>query len=237
VHDRAQNWPLVNQIDLGVLKEHAAEALGGMFGVFKGIAGGVMGFFSFVIMLAYFIIDGERAFRWGLSLFDRRYQPKLKQTLLKAKQRVSKWLLGQFLLMLILGTLSGIVYSILNVKYAYALAVFAGVANIVPIIGPIISVTVAAIVALFDSWPKALGVVGFYLIYQQVENAFLTPKIMKSTVDLPSLAVIIALAIGGALAGILGALVAVPTAALVSVILNEYVVQGPANGTQHSDFE
>jgi predicted PurR-regulated permease PerM len=76
-----------------------------------------------------------------------------------------------------------------------------------------------------DSWEKVLGVVIFYAVYQQIETAFLTPRIMRSTVDLPPLAVIIALSVGGALAGVLGALVAVPTAALVAVIIDEYVVK------------
>ena len=65
----------------------------------------------------------------------------------------------------------------------------------------------------------------FYLVFQQFESGFLTPRIMKSTLDLPPLAVIIALSIGGALAGILGALVAVPTAALVAVLADEYLVK------------
>ena len=79
--------------------------------------------------------------------------------------------------------------------------------------------------ASFDSWTKAAGVLIFYLAYQQLENAYLTPRIMKSTVDLPPLAVIIALLLGGSIAGVLGALVAVPTAALIAVIIDEYVVE------------
>ena len=221
---RVDNWPMVSELDPSILKEHAAEAVGGVFGFFRGIAGGVLRFFSFLILMAYFIIDGNRAFRWGLSLFSPRHRPRLESTLLRAERRVSKWLLGQLLLMLILGTSSAVVFGLLGVKYSYALAVFAGIANIVPIIGPIASVTLAAVIAAFDSWSKAAGVLIFYLVYQQIENAVLTPKIMRSTVDVPALAVIIALAIGGGLAGIIGALVAVPTAALISVILDEYVV-------------
>jgi predicted PurR-regulated permease PerM len=64
----------------------------------------------------------------------------------------------------------------------------------------------------------------FYAIYYQLENAFLAPRIMKTTVDLPPLGVITALMIGGSLAGILGALVAVPTAALIAVLVDEYLV-------------
>lgn len=228
VQDRIQHLPFAAQFDPSILKEHAAGALGGVFGIFRGIAGGVFAFFSFLILMAYFIVDGHRAFTWALSLFSSQHRPKLHDTLLKAEQRVSKWLLGQLLLMLILGSLSAIVFGLLKVKYFYALAVFAGLANIVPIIGPVISVSLAAIVAAFDSWTKAAGVILFYIVYQQLENAYLTPRIMKSTVDLPALAVIIALSIGGALAGILGALVAVPTAALIAVIVDEYIVADSA---------
>jgi predicted PurR-regulated permease PerM len=129
------------------------------------------------------------------------------------------------MLMLILGVLASVAFGLLHVKYSFALGVFCGLANIVPIIGPVISVGLAALVALFDSWTKAVGVLAFYLIYQQLENAWLTPKIMKSTVDLPALAVIVALTVGGALAGVLGALIAVPTAALLAVVIDEYVVK------------
>jgi predicted PurR-regulated permease PerM len=225
LQDRMQQWPFARQIDPSILKDHVAGALGGVVGVFKGVAGGVVGFFSFLILLAYFILDGQRAFEWCLTLFSRRHRPKLRETMVKADARVSKWLLGQFALMLILGSLSAVVFGFLHVKYFVALAVLMGVANIVPIVGPVISVTLAAIVAAFDSWSKAIAVLVFYLIYQQIENAYLTPKIMKTTVDLPALAVIIALTIGGSLAGILGALVAVPTAALIAVIVDEYVVK------------
>jgi predicted PurR-regulated permease PerM len=228
LQSRMSDIPGLDRLNPSMLTDHIASALGGVVGIFKGIAGGLLGFFSFLVLLAYFVIDGDRAFKWGLSLFTQEHRSKLRETLLKADRRVSKWLVGQLMLMLILGVLSGITYRALGVKYSYALAVFTGVANIVPIVGPVISVGLAAIVAAFDSWTKAAGVLIFYAVYQQLENAFLTPKIMKSTVDLPGLAVIIALAIGGGLAGILGALVAVPTAALVSVIVDEYVVDHEA---------
>jgi len=70
-----------------------------------------------------------------------------------------------------------------------------------------------------------VGVLIFYAIYTQIENAYLTPRIMRSSVNLPGLAVLIALLAGSALAGVVGALVAVPTAALLAVLIDEYVVQ------------
>ncbi|HEY0308726.1 MAG TPA: AI-2E family transporter, partial [Acidobacteriaceae bacterium] len=82
-------------------------------------------------------------------------------------------------------------------------------------------------IAALDSWTKMTGVFIFYAIYFQVENAYLTPRIMRSSVNLMGLAVIVALLCGSTLAGIVGALVAVPTAALVAVLMDEYMVVHP----------
>jgi predicted PurR-regulated permease PerM len=222
---RARSLPLTGELDPAVLEQHAATAVGGAFGVFRGILGGVFGIFSCAILTAYFILDGDRAFRWVMSLFPLAQQPRLEATLRRAERRVRHWLVGQFALMVILGSASALAFGLLRIKYFYALAVIAGALNIVPIIGPLTSLVLASIVAAFDSWAKLIGVLGFYFLYQQVETAFLTPRIMKYSVDLPPLAVIIALTLGGSLAGVLGALIAVPTAALLAVFTEEYLVK------------
>ncbi|MDP9269191.1 MAG: AI-2E family transporter [Acidobacteriota bacterium] len=223
--ERLQRIPYADRLDVTALQGYATAAVGGMLGLFKGVAGGVLAFFSWLVMTAYFIIDGEHVFDWTMSLFPARQRTRLEPTLRRAQRRVRRWLIGQAALMLILGVAAFIVFGALRLKYFYALAVLAGLANIIPIVGPIVTVVVAALVAATDSWTKVAGVLVFYLIYQQVENAFLTPRIMKSTVDLPPVAVIIALALGGAVAGVAGALIAVPTAALVAVLIDEYVVK------------
>ncbi len=224
-YGRLRHLPFGEHIDPQTLQQYASSAVGGIFGLFAGIAGGVFGFVSWLILTVYFILDGERAFNWGLSFFRVEQRDRIRVTLKRAEGRVSKWLLGQAMLMVILGTASSITFRLLHVRYPLALGVFAGLANIVPVVGPLASATIATSVAAFDSWNKAFGVLIFYVIYQQAENAFLTPRIMKSTVDLPALAVIIALAVGGKLAGIVGALVAVPTAALLGVLVDEYLVK------------
>jgi predicted PurR-regulated permease PerM len=127
--------------------------------------------------------------------------------------------------MLILGLASTVVFLALHVRYAYALGVLSGLLNIIPVLGAAVSIVLAVLAAAVDSWGRVLGVAIFYLIYLQVENSFLTPRIMQSSVGLPGLAVIVALLLGSALAGILGALVAVPTAVLVTELLDEYLVK------------
>ncbi len=225
LYDRFRHLPFAGQLDPGTLQQHAAAAVGGAFGVFRNIAGALFAFFSCLILTVYFVIDGERAFRWAMSLVPAKPRPRLEATMLKAERRVRHWLLGQFALMLILGVSSALVFGLMHIKYFYALAVIAGVLNIVPILGPIVLVVLASIVAAFDSWTKLVGVLAFYFLYHETETAFLAPKIMKYSVDLPALAVIVALTVGGALAGLVGALIAVPTAALVAVFIEEYLVQ------------
>jgi predicted PurR-regulated permease PerM len=159
---------------------------------------------------------------------------RLKKTLERSAQRMQRWLYGQLILMLILGSSSAVVFGLLGLRYFYALAVFAALANFVPILGPIATVVVAGTIAGLDSWTKLLGVIIFYAVYQQVENAYLTPRIMRAEVDLPGVAVIVALTIGAELAGLLGAIVAVPIAALIATMLDEYVVQNSSPSVAES---
>ena len=137
---------------------------------------------------------------------------------------MERWLLGQGSLMLILGVASTITFSLLHVRYAYALGFLTGLLNIIPVVGAAVSIALALLVAAIDSWGRVLGIAIFYIVYLNVENSFLTPRIMQSRVNLPGLAILIAILIGGALAGVAGALVSVPTAALVAVLIDEYLV-------------
>lgn len=178
-----------------------------------------------IILTVYFMLEGETAYHWVLSFFPVGLRQRLDVTLARAETRMGKWLLGQGTLMLVLGVSSTILFLALDVRYAYALGVLMGIFNIIPIAGAVITVTLAILVAAIDSWGRVLGVAIFYAIYAQVETSFLTPRIMRSSVDLPGLAIIVALLLGAAFDGIVGAMVAVPTAVLVAVLLDEYAVQ------------
>jgi predicted PurR-regulated permease PerM len=177
----------------------------------------------------YFMLEGEHAYRFFLSLFPtdqgKDQRNRLNQTLKRAERKISKWLVGQGTLMLILGVSSTIVFGLLHVRYFVLLGFLMGLFNIIPIAGGAITITLAALVAALDSWSKMAGVIIFYIIYVNVENAILTPRIMRSSVNLMGLTVLVALLLGTALAGVVGALVSVPTAALITVLLEEYAVQ------------
>ncbi|MGH9596776.1 MAG: AI-2E family transporter [Edaphobacter sp.] len=176
-------------------------------------------------LCVYFMLEGEYAYRFFLSLFPAAQRHRLDVTLKKAERKVGKWLVGQGTLMLILGVCSTIIFGLLHVRYFILLGFLMGLFNIIPIAGGVITIVVAALVAALDSWTKMSGVLIFYLIYVNIENAILIPRIMRSSVNLMGLTILVSLLLGTALAGIVGALVSVPTAALIAVLLEEYAVQ------------
>ena len=226
---RIKRLPMADSIGVDQLAARAENFLGAVgayvVNAIPAWLSHVFDILTTIFLCIYFILEGEHAYNFFLSLFNFNDRRRLDTTLRKAEAKMSKWLFGQGLLMLILGVSSLVVFGFLHVRYFVLLAVMMGLFNIIPIAGAAITVSLTLIVASLDSWPKMFGVLIFYLIYINVENAYLTPRIMRSSVNLMGLTVLVALLIGTALAGIVGALVAVPTAALVSVLLEEYAVQ------------
>ena len=226
--DRAKHLPFMSHLNLPAIASRLEDMASGfatyLFFSLKDWAKVFIDVITGIVLTIYFMIEGETAYQWILSFFPPLPRKKLDSTLRRAKLRMGKWLLGQGALMVILGVCSTIVFLFLKIRYAYALGVMMGFFNIVPVAGAMVSMIVVLVVASIDSWGRALGALIFYALWAQTENSVLIPKIMKSSVDLAGLAVLIALLLGAALAGIAGALVSVPTAVLVAVLLDEYMV-------------
>lgn len=177
------------------------------------------------LLCIYFMLEGDEAYQVFLSLVPSRRRIRLDSALRRADEKISKWLVGQGTLMLILGVSSTVVFGLLHVRYFLLLGFLMGLFNIIPVVGGVITICLSAGVAAIDSWTKMAGVLIFYVVYVNIESGYLTPRIMKSSVDLMGLTILIALLFGTALAGVPGALVAVPTAALIAVLLEEYAIQ------------
>jgi predicted PurR-regulated permease PerM len=184
------------------------------------------------VLCIYFMLEGEFAYYYFLSFFETEARERLARTLIVAENRMSQWLLGQGALMLILGMTSTAVFAMLHVRYFVLLGVLMGLFNIIPVAGGVITILLAGGVAALDSWSKMAGVFLFYAIYVQLENGYLTPRIMRTRVNLMGLSVIVSVLAGLSLAGVVGAMVAVPTAALVAVLMDEYVVQKDADAAE-----
>lgn len=226
--DKVKNVPFAQNLDtaetLSRVQDFLSATASYLVHSISDWAGKLFNVIMGIILTIYFISEGDDAYRWFLSFFHAAPRKRLDATLQRAKIRMGKWLLGQGSLMLILGFASTIVYLSFHVRYAYALGVLTGLLNLVPVLGAAASIGLALLVAAIDSWAGVIGIAVFYLIYLQVENSFLTPRIMRNRVGLPGLTILIALLLGSALAGIVGAMVSVPTAVLVAELVQEYLV-------------
>jgi predicted PurR-regulated permease PerM len=217
---RLNSAEIINSIQ-GSVNQTAAALLTSLTNWADAIVQVAAGF----VLTLYFILEGESAYRWFLSFVPPEPRQRLDKTLRRAAGRMEKWLIGQASLMLILGVASTILYLALHVRYAYGLGVLTGLLNIIPVLGAIVSIALALLVAAIDSWGRVLGVAIFFLVYLQIENSWLIPRVMKHRVHLPALAIFVALLLGSAVEGIVGAMVAIPTAVLVEVLIDEYLVK------------
>jgi predicted PurR-regulated permease PerM len=229
---RFKQIPFANRLNDGAIIDKLQNFAGQVATVtlisIKNWAGKLAAVISGLVLTLYFILEGDQAYRWFLSFFSRPRRERLDNTLHRAAGRMGKWLIGQATLMLILGLASTITFLFLHIRYAYALGVLTGLLNIIPVLGVTVSLVIAVLVAAIDSWGRVLGVAIFFLVYLQIENSYLTPRIMKSRVDLPALAILVSLLIGFSLEGVVGGLVSIPTAVLVAVLVEEYLVQKDA---------
>lgn len=226
---KMKQWPMADKLDLDDIAKRT-ENFAGSVGAFvvnaiPGWLSHVVDLLTTVFLCIYFILEGDHAYEFMLSLCPVAGRDRLDRTLRRAELKMSKWFFGQGLLMLTMGVTFTIVFALLHVRYFLLLGVLMGIFNIIPIAGAAITVTLSLIVAALDSWGKMFAVLIVYLVYLNLENAVLTPRIMKSSLNMMGLTVLVALLIGTSLAGIVGALVAVPTAALITVLLEEYAVQ------------
>ncbi|HVJ07783.1 MAG TPA: AI-2E family transporter [Acidisarcina sp.] len=226
---RSQRIPFIHHLDLQSLYSKLGDLASGfatyVFHSIRNWAGVLASVLTGVVLTVYFMIEGEDAYRWALSLVPLQPRQRLDSTLRRAKLRMGKWLLGQGTLMAILGVFSTVVFLLLHIRYAYALGVVMGLFNIIPVAGALVSMAFVLLVASIDSWGHVVGALIFYVVWAQLENSYLIPKIMRSSVGLAGTSVLIALLLGAAVAGVAGALVAVPTAVLVTVLMDEYLVQ------------
>lgn len=195
----------------GTIGQNAVSITGKVFGsIFSVLSIFILGF--------YFLIERERMNSSIPNLFPQENREKVKEVILQIEEKLGAWLRGQIVLSLVIGAITWVVLSILNIPYALPLAILAGFLEIVPTLGPIIAAIPAVIVAFAIS-PVMGGVVALaYTIIQIAENNLIVPKIMQKAVGLNPVVILIAILIGGNLLGFVGALLAIPFLSALIII-------------------
>jgi len=197
------------------------EAVGTLATAVTSTVEGLFGVLTILILTFYLLLDSDALFAGFARLFPRAERPRVEEAANKISTKVSAWLSGQMILAGTIGVSAAVGLYLLNVPYFYVLALLAAIGEIIPVVGPILSAIPAVLVALAVSPQKGLFVLLFWIAQQQVENHVLVPKVMERQVGVSAVTVIVALLIGGSLLGILGAILAVPTAAILQVVIQE----------------
>ncbi len=187
-----------------------------------------LGFFSNVFTVVTFLVFSfylllerdylEEAFK---TFFGAEVGARMMRVTTRIEEKLGAWVRGQIVLMFLIGLASFIGLTALGVDYTLPLAITAGILEIVPVVGPIISAIPAVLVAFATSPVLALAVVALYFIIHQLEGNLIVPTVMKRAVGLSPLVTLLALMIGAKLAGIVGALLAVPAVVVLQVVLQE----------------
>lgn len=186
-----------------------------------GVVGGIFGLISILLLTFYLLVEADDLLALFVRLFPRDKRQQVSEISAMAATKISAWLSGQALLGLVIGVASAIGFAFMGVPYFFVLAVISAVGEMIPMVGPVLS-AIPAIAAGFTVSPSlGLGVGLYCLVLQQLENHVLVPKIMGQSVGLSAVTVIVSLAIGSELLGVVGALLAVPTAAIVQVLFEE----------------
>lgn len=197
------------------------DAVTMLMGTVWGFVGGLFGMITILLLTFYMLVESQAIFDFFVRLFSRERRPKVAEVSALVTHKVSAWLGGQIFLGFIIGVTTAIGLGLMGVPYFFVLALIAGIGEMIPMVGPLISAIPAIAVAFTVSPGLALGVALFFLVQQQLENAVLVPKLMGETVGLNAVTVISALLIGSELLGLAGALLAVPTAAIIQVLFEE----------------
>jgi predicted PurR-regulated permease PerM len=209
----------------------AQDTIGLIAGAVWGFVGGVFGVITMLVLAFYLLVDSTGIVNVFVRLFPREKRAQVDSACRRVTLKISAWLGGQLLLGVIIGSTAALGLFLMGVPFFWVLALIAGIGEMIPIVGPILSAVPAIAVALSVKPALALGVILFFFAQQQLENHLLVPKIMQRQVGISPVFVIIALLIGGSLLGVIGAILAVPTAAILQVLFEEILSETAANET------
>jgi predicted PurR-regulated permease PerM len=177
-----------------------------------------------VLVLAYYwTIDGPRIIQTFLLLVPQQKREMIGELVLAMEVRVGHYIVGQAVLCLVIGVLALIAYLIIGLPNAFVLALVAGLLEAVPIIGPLLGAVPAAIVALSIAPDKLIWVIVATIVIQQLENSLLVPRVMSKAVGVNPFVTLLSLFAFSSFYSIAGALMAIPIAATIQLILNYFV--------------
>jgi predicted PurR-regulated permease PerM len=220
--------PLGHYLPMGPVRAYLREGIslphGSVFGYVRSAATIAASVVAVLFMIVYMLMDAHRLRNLLLLFYPPSVRAERRRALNRIANRMSSWLAGQLILSAIIGVATFVGLVILRIPYALPLAIFATLGEMVPVIGPIVGTSPALVIALLHSRWQFWSVLVMVLVLQKLENLFIAPRVMARKVSIAPLAIFIAFMMGAAVLGIMGAIIAIPVAAIVQVAFDEAFV-------------
>jgi len=224
---RETEWAknLIGEGDTGLstLQASVPKALTGVFETVTGFFGGIVTLVLILVLTFYMVVEEGALKKFFRDISPASYQSHLVGLVTRAQNKIGLWLRGVLTIGIILGILAYVGLTVLGVRYALLLAILVVIMEFVPYIGPPVSAIPAVFLGFAQNPITGIFVLALYIILQQMEHAILTPKIMKTVVGLNPIISILSMGVGFTVAGILGALLAIPTATAASVFVSDFI--------------
>jgi predicted PurR-regulated permease PerM len=218
---------LNEQFDLaGKIQSLGTELPSTALGLIRSFTTFLFNSLTVLILTLYFMAAMPRLRHAITPLLTREDREDFETILEESTQRVGGYVMGNIAVSLIAGVVSFAALLVIGIPYAAALAFWVALTDLIPTVGALLGALAAVLVAAFAGLPQFIATVAFFAIYQQVENYVIAPRIMRRTIDMSAATVIVAVLIGGSLAGFVGALLALPVAAIIKTALRELYLEG-----------
>jgi predicted PurR-regulated permease PerM len=221
-----ERYEIVDRVREAV-EENGLQRLLGVSGaavaITRGVITAVVAVITIAVLTFFMLLEGPGWIERFFSLLPAESQERWRRVGRDIYRTVGGFVTGALTIALVAGVLTALLLTVLDVQYAFALGLLVALLDLIPLAGATIAAVVVSTVAFFDDWRIGVAVLSFFIVYQQVENHFLYPLIYSRTVQLSPLAILIAVLIGASLAGVLGALAAIPVSGTIQVLIVDYL--------------
>ncbi|MGL5851100.1 MAG: AI-2E family transporter [Phycicoccus sp.] len=229
VRDLDRHYDVVDRVQAEVTARLTDQAflegvLGGLLGAGRAVISGVFQTLTVLVLTLYLLASLPRVKQAVYALVPTSRRPRIESLSEEIMRRVGAYAIGQVLIATLNAVMSYLLMTVLGIPYAAVLAVSVGLLGLVPMIGATLGAALVCVVAVFDDPRNAVVALVYYVVYQQVENYVIAPRVMQRTVSVPGTVTVVAALTGGALLGVLGALLAIPVAAGLLLIYEEVLV-------------
>jgi predicted PurR-regulated permease PerM len=224
IRDLNERYDIIQRASSAVTPQNITRALGGVLGGASLVFGTVFRVLTVLVLTIYFMAAFDRMKEGAYQLVPASRRERVRLITDEILTKVGAYMVGALAVAILAGTTTYIFLIITGVAYPFALAVVVAICDLIPQIGATLGAIVVSVVGFASSLTVGIACVIFFIVYQQVENYLIYPKVMRRSVEVSDVAAIVAALLGAALFGVIGTLVAIPAVAAVQLILREVVV-------------